>query len=68
MLFYVEDMSCSHCQRALEQSLSAAGVRDFEVDLRTKSVRVHESVSREVIEKAIREAGYTSRIMNEQGL
>lgn len=65
MVFFVENMSCSHCKAAIEKSLAASGVRDFIVDVRTKSVQVRDRVSREVIEKAIREAGYTPQFMKE---
>lgn len=57
----VPDMSCGHCQEAIERSLIAMTPlteSDLEVDLGTKTVTVTAEVPDKEIRAAIDEAGY----------
>jgi copper ion binding protein len=59
--FLVPGVSCDHCVRAISQEVGALeGVQQVVVDLSTKNVRIdhNESVSTEVLIKAINEAGF----------
>jgi copper chaperone len=59
-VYTVPGMSCSHCEAAVKEELSAvAGVAAVEVDLDTKRVEVHgEALDDGAIRAAIEEAGY----------
>ncbi len=56
----VPGMSCSHCERAVEEAVSAlAGVAAVSVDLESKLVEVSGTdLDRAAIRAAIEEAGY----------
>jgi len=56
----VPDMSCSHCERAVGEAISAlAGVAEVSVDLGSKRVEVvGTDLDAEAIRAAIEEAGY----------
>lgn len=59
--FNVPGISCEHCVNAIKGEVSGLdGVRDVEVNLNDKMVRVQaqETVSREALVDAIKEAGY----------
>lgn len=60
MSYTVPDMSCSHCEAAVRQEISAlAGVEDVTVDLETKRVEViGVDLDDAAIRAAIEEAGY----------
>ncbi|OPZ74542.1 MAG: Copper chaperone CopZ [Firmicutes bacterium ADurb.Bin456] len=56
---FVEGMSCSHCQRAVEKALKEIkGVEKVQVDLGKKEVVVTGSAARDKLAEAIVEAGY----------
>ncbi|MBV9228176.1 MAG: heavy-metal-associated domain-containing protein [Chloroflexi bacterium] len=59
----VPDVSCEHCVRAIDSSLSALpGVEDITTNLQTKTVhlRYHpDQVTLKQIETALDDAGYT---------
>lgn len=60
--FTVRDISCGHCAQAITQEVkNVSGVRNVNVDVSTKHVRVeaNEQVTTGVIVNAINEAGYT---------
>ncbi|HPU35681.1 MAG TPA: copper ion binding protein [Bacillota bacterium] len=55
----VEGMSCSHCQRAVEEALKGIpGVEKVQVDLEKKEVVVTGTAAPEKLAEAIEEAGY----------
>lgn len=59
--FNVPSISCGHCVAAITDEVSGvAGVKNVNVDLGTKLVRVEaeENVARETLTAAIKEAGY----------
>ena len=58
--YIVPDMTCSHCEAALEQAISAVpGVTQVQVDLATKRVEVTGvDLDDAAIRAAIEEAGY----------
>jgi len=52
-------MSCSHCQRAVEEALKGIpGVEKVQVDLEKKEVVVTGTAAPEKLAEAIEEAGY----------
>jgi copper chaperone len=59
-VYTVPGMSCSHCEAAVKEEVSAlAGVDAVEVDLETKRVEVRgEDLDDGAIRAAIEEAGY----------
>lgn len=61
MKFKVLDMSCQHCVKRIGGALKAInGVRDVKIDLQSKDVEVEGSVDKDIIIKAIKDAGYTA--------
>ena len=60
LAYFVEGMTCSHCQVAVTEEVSkVAGVHAVDVDLDTKLVRVHGiDVDEAAVGAAIDEAGY----------
>lgn len=61
----VEGMMCMHCQKHVEDALSAvAGVAKVEVSLKKKRAVVEcaETVSNEALEQAVKEAGYEAKV------
>ena len=59
--FSVPEVSCQHCVNAITTEVRGlSGVRDVQVDLASKRVRVEadESVPTDTIVSAINEAGY----------
>lgn len=58
--YTVPDMSCGHCKSAVTAELeSVAGVKDVDVDLKTKRVVVRgEALDDGALRAAIVEAGY----------
>lgn len=62
----VEGMMCMHCQKHVEDALSAvAGVTKAEVNLKKKRAVVEcgETVSNEALEQAVKEAGYEAKVV-----
>lgn len=60
-VYEVEGMSCGHCVSAVREEVGAlAGVTDVQVDLDTGRVTVvsDDGVSDELVQGAVREAGY----------
>ena len=57
--FHVPDMSCEHCQKAIEDVLRSVGVEHVTVDLIDHAVTVESEQPAEVLASAIRSAGYT---------
>jgi copper chaperone len=58
--FRVQDISCDHCKRALEDELGdLEGIESVSVDVATKTVEIEGTASDEAITAAIVEAGYT---------
>ena len=53
--YTVNDMACGHCKMHIEK----AGVESFNVDLKTKKVEVQTELNPELVEGAIKDAGYT---------
>ena len=58
MVLYVKDMMCNHCVAHVKQALSVEGVKNVEIDLKSKKVEVDTSLSQEEIFKLIKNAGY----------
>lgn len=57
--FAVPDVSCDHCQRAIEGEVGQLdGVTTVQVDLESKTVTVEGDVADDAIIAAIDEAGY----------
>jgi len=53
-VLYIEGMSCSHCQKRVEEALKKQrGVKDVEVSLRDKKAEV--ILDREISEREFRE-------------
>jgi len=55
-------MSCNHCVNAVKSAVSALGVDDVDVELKSGNVTVSYDpgkVTEEAIKKAIEEEGYT---------
>ena len=66
MNFKVEDMSCGHCVKAIEDALKTVpGVSEVEVSLEDKiaTVRFQEDLSSDAAMTAIRGAGYTPELL-----
>lgn len=62
----VEGMMCMHCQKHVEDALSAvAGVSKVEVNLKKKRAVVEcgEEVSDQALEQAVKEAGYEAKVV-----
>ncbi len=58
--FIVDDMTCKHCKMTIESKLSSLeGVSKVYVNLDEKTVGVDGDVKTEIVEDAIRDAGYT---------
>ncbi|NLM83680.1 MAG: heavy-metal-associated domain-containing protein [Clostridiales bacterium] len=61
-VFKVGGMSCNHCVNAVKSAVSALGVDDVDVELKSGNVTVSYDpgkVTEEAIKKAIEEEGYT---------
>jgi copper chaperone len=59
LTYRVPGMTCTHCTAAVTAEVTKlAGVRDVEVDLDTKLVRVDGDVDAAAVVAAIDEAGY----------
>ena len=59
MEFKVEAMSCGHCVAAVTEAVKAVDPQaQVEVDLGTHTVRVETPSARDVVAKALSEAGY----------
>jgi len=55
----IEGMTCNHCKMRVEKALKAvAGVTSAEVDLAKKEAVVAGSAAKDVMAKAVVEAGY----------
>ena len=60
IVFKVNDMTCQHCVKTISKALSdIPGITNVMVSLEKKTVSVQGEIAPEMIEKAIREAGYT---------
>lgn len=60
IVFKVNDMTCQHCVKTLNNALSdIPGVQNVIISLESKTVSVQGGIAPELIEEAIREAGYT---------
>ncbi|MCK4403714.1 MAG: heavy-metal-associated domain-containing protein [candidate division Zixibacteria bacterium] len=60
--FYVPDMDCKHCQSAVEKALKEIpGVRNVEVLLEEKLVKVDGEVDKTTITEQLEKAGYTAK-------
>lgn len=61
-IIQVEGMSCSHCEKAVNDALTAVtGVEKAEVSLENKSVTVQydaDKVTEDTLKEAIKDAGY----------
>lgn len=58
-VFFIEKMSCQHCVMAIKKELSKLELETCEVQIGSAKVNYDETkVSSELIENAIREAGY----------
>ncbi len=61
--FRVDDISCDHCKRAIEEELDGLdGVESVSVDVAAKTVLVAGTASEVAIRAAIVEAGYTPQV------
>lgn len=59
MKFKVSEMSCGHCVMTIDKKLRAEGVKDYRVDLETKTVEVLQTDKEaESIKNMIESAGY----------
>lgn len=66
MNFKIEDMSCGHCVKAIEEALNTVpGVSGVEVSLeaKTATVKYQEELSSDAAMTAIRGAGYTPELL-----
>ena len=64
MLLHVEKMSCNHCVRAVTSAVQALDPQaKVEVSLADGSVRIEGRVDTEAAASAIREEGYTVRVV-----
>ena len=62
----VPDMTCKHCQLTVKKKIEElTGVTQVVVNLDEKRVGVDGDVNLQQVEKAIREAGYTPKEMNQ---
>ncbi len=60
--FIVENITCKHCKMTIENKLSSLeGVTKVSVNIDEKTVGVDGDVKTEIIEDAIRDAGYTPK-------
>ncbi|GAA3661179.1 heavy-metal-associated domain-containing protein [Microbacterium marinilacus] len=62
--FWVNGMTCEHCERAVTAELSAvSGIVDVQVDAASGRVQVtHETpLEQAAVESAVQDAGYTVR-------
>lgn len=58
-VFLIDNMSCQHCVIAVKKELSKLELESYEVEIGSAKVIFDETkVSSELIEKAIREAGF----------
>jgi copper chaperone len=60
LTYSVPDVSCAHCRAAITEEVeTVTGVREVEVDLEAKRVRVlGDGVDDALVRRAIAEAGY----------
>lgn len=57
---HVPDISCGHCKMRIEKAVGVLpGVEAVEVNVERKTVHVKGDVQRAVVERVIRELGYT---------
>ncbi|MCC7458017.1 MAG: heavy-metal-associated domain-containing protein [Nitrospira sp.] len=57
--FQLPDMSCGHCAGRVTQALKQADpVCQVEIDLKSRTVRVHSGEDRGALSDALTEAGY----------
>lgn len=66
MNFKIEDMSCGHCVKAIEEALNTVpGVLEVDVSLENKiaTVRFQGDLSSDAAMTAIRGAGYTPELL-----
>jgi copper ion binding protein len=56
----IEGMSCSHCQRRVEEALRALDGVEAKVDLKKKkaTVKYSKEIDDSILRKAVEEAGY----------
>jgi copper chaperone len=60
----IDGMTCSHCQRAVENAIAALpGVNDVRVDLQHGKATIHGFVSDEALLRAIRNEGYDANVV-----
>lgn len=64
----VEGMTCGHCQARVEKVLNAVAGVKAKVDLKKKTATVEtdDSVTDDVLKKAVEEAGYTVTSIEEK--
>ena len=63
MIFYVNDMSCSHCKATIESILiKEKGIKKYKVDIENKTVDVEGSFDKDTVFKKIVNAGFTPTI------
>lgn len=60
----VPEMTCSHCEKRIHETISSLGGNVISLDLKTKIVVVEADVPVEVLIKAIDNAGYEAQIKN----
>ena len=66
MNFKVEDMSCGHCVKAMEEALhTVPGVLEVDISLedKTATVKFQDDLSSDAAMTAIRGAGYTPELL-----
>ncbi len=60
MVLKVEGMTCMHCKMSVEKALKGvAGVENAQVDLDKKEAVVTGNADRELLAKAVADAGYS---------
>ena len=58
--FQVNDMTCGHCAATITKAVKAVdSAAQVEIDLAAHRVRIESAQSGEILEKAIRAAGYS---------
>ena len=60
-VFSVPDISCNHCKMRISKALEAAGVKEFEVSVETKTVTA-EAQEAEAVRMIIEDAGYDATL------
>ncbi len=60
IIIHIEGMTCQHCVASVKKGLSSlAGVENVDVNLETKTARIHGVVDVQKIKDTIKELGYT---------